>query len=297
MRKEVFYAILAGILIGLFFAVGSWKLTKVIKKKQPVVKIQETPKINTNLSLIIENLNDFDVWTKPPIVKGLTKPNSKLIISTDEKDILITTLDDGSFEKEFDLLGGLNRVLFTVIDNDNNVSQKEVKLVYTTELENEPTDQGSQVTKLTSYAGTVTDISGSSLQLKGNAGTILQISTSSDTTYINTLKKNIEIKSTDLAIGDYVLALGYTNNADNLKKSKVLNTKRILVTSPLPENKIEVKKVTIEKMTKTSINDIILPKKWFGPDIKDLKVGQKIFVVGTVESDKFTLRSIFTPVE
>ena len=79
--------------------------------------------------------------------------------------------------------------------------------------------------------------------------------------------------------------------------NKVLDAKRILITSPLEENKYSAKEITIETLSKTKINDITLPKKWVGPNVSELEVGQTIIVVGTSENEKYSLRSIFTTVE
>ena len=58
------------------------------------------------------------------------------------------------------------------------------------------------------------------------------------------------------------------------------------------ENKFEAKKITIEDLSKTKINNISLPKKWIGPDIKSLEIGQNIILVGLSNEDKFDIRSI-----
>jgi hypothetical protein len=101
------------------------------------------------------------------------------------------------------------------------------------------------------------------------------------------LKKNAEVKSIDIAIGDYIVAMGFVNG------NKVLLAKRILIASPLIENNIKVEKIEIVKLSKSYINEIKLPKKWKGPNIKELEVGQEIYIVGTKNEDKFDLRSIF----
>ncbi len=63
------------------------------------------------------------------------------------------------------------------------------------------------------YMGTVTDISETTLQLKNTKGEIKQTSV------------NEEVKFSDVAIGDFVIAMGFVNS------NSVLDTRRILVTS------------------------------------------------------------------
>lgn len=238
-------------------------------KRNPVVTIKkeaQSPK-NTSITTVYD-LKDFDVLIEDPIIKGLSAPSSDIIISTVEKDFYTKTNSEGEFEIQIELPSGLSEV---------KINELKLILVFSTEVEKAKT----------SYVGTVTDISSGTIQVKGSKSGILQISVNSETNYVNTLKKNAEVKETDLAIGDYIVAMGIPS------ANKVLETERILITSPLPESKIEVEKIEIEKLSKTVINDIKLPTKWVGPNVKDLEIGQEIYVVGIRSDNKFDLRSIF----
>jgi len=263
MRKELIFAITVGISIGLIVAFGTWNVSKIIKKNARVVINKETPSPKNNASISIDIVKDFDVVNTNPTIKGLASANTDIVISTNEKDYYTKSNSDGEFEIEIELPAGLSEI---------KVNELRLLLVFSTEVRD----------GATSYVGTITDISSGAIQIKSDKGGILQISTTSDTSYAN---------KTDLAIGDYIVAMGI------LEVNKVLDAKRILITSPLQENKIEVSKITIEKLSKTKINDIILPKKWVGPNVKELEIGQKIYVVGIKENDVFSLRSILTPVE
>ena len=273
MRKEVIYAILAGISIGLIAAFGTWRVSKLVKVTPSPVINKDIPTPENIINLTIENLNNFDVFNTNPLIKGFASPNTDIIISTFESDYYTKTNSEGVFELEIELPTGLSEVL---------INDKKFIVVFSTEVKNNST----------SFVGTVTDISSGAIQIKSDKGGILQISVDENTTYINNLKKNVTVKQTDLAIGDYIVAIGKTNGGN-----KVLKTERILITSPLPENKIEVEKIEIEKLSKTKINDIVLPKKWAGPNIKELEVGQEIYVVGIRDEKSYTLRTIFKPVE
>lgn len=285
MRKEVVFAIFAGISIGLIVAFGAWRVTKAIKKNTQIIDIKKDTPPKNQVSLTISNLYDYDVVTDSKVkIVGLTKPLSNLIISTDEEDFFGTSTDDGSFEIEITLPAGISEVKINQPDDNMEV---KIILVYSTEVE----------TKSKAYVGTITDISSGTIQIKTIKGDIGQMSTSDETIYINTLKKNAEVKSTDLAIGDYIVAMGSVNGNGVISNSKVLHSKRILITSPLTKNAIEVEKIKIEKLSKTKINEINLPKKWKGPNVSDLEVEQEIYIVGTKENDIFSLRTIFTTVE
>ncbi len=302
MRKEVFFAIIAGVTIGLVVAFGAWKATLVVKNiSTSKPSLQKSPLPKTNINLSLDNVSDYDVITESPFkLNGISTPLTDIVISTSEYDYYAKTDQEGAFSVDIELPSGLSELIvdskkfiivyssefkkyLTSIDNEELNSSDEAKTIRDQIAEKLASKNG----KGTSYIGTITDISSGTIQTKGKNGEILQISLSDDTTYINTLKKNAEVKLTDLAIGDYIVAMGFPTS------NRVLDTKRILVTSPLVELKIEVNKITIDKITKTNINDIVLPKKWVGPGVKELEVGQNIIVVGTKEDDKFDLRTIF----
>lgn len=291
MRKEVIYAVIAGITIGLIAAFGVWRLSKLIYKKQPTITKQQAPNPKNNLDIVIDSFSDFDVLTQNTnTIKGVSNPNSDVIISTDEDDYDTKANAQGEFEKEIDIPSGASVIKVASFNNSSNKTESQIFLIVDSDLENNST----------SYVGTITDISSKNIQIKGKSSGILQISTDDDTKFVNGLKKNAVVKETDLAIGDYVIAMG------NVNGNKVLKTKKVLVTSPLPENKIEVIKGTIESISKTKLTlnkydgeteEFTLPKKWNGPNVSELESGQIVFIVGTRDDKNYSLRSIFTAVE
>ena len=287
MRKETFLAILAGVTIGIIFAFGAWRLAKIFKKNAPINSPQPTPQLKTDLSITLENLNDFDVIYKDEVsFSGLTDPNSDVLVITNEKDFLTKSTDDGSFEIDVVLPAALSEIKVLGFNSLGQSSEAKINLVYSTEFAKSVEENTDLTKKPIAYVGTITDISSGTIQIKDGEGDIKQISLLEETKFINTLKKNIEVKSTDLAIGDYIIAMGFVNG------NKVLKTQRLLITSPIEENKFEAKKITIEDLSKTKINNISLPKKWNGPDIKSLEIGQNIILVGLSNGDKFDIRSI-----
>lgn len=279
MRKEVVFAIIAGILIGLSMAFGTWKAIKLFKPKPtPPVK-KELPNLKTNNNLIVDTISDFDVITENLNISGTSNPNSKILISTSEKDYLTSTDLNGTFKIEVSLPKNLSKIYVQDITSNE---EKEFYLIYAPDIE-----KNSE-----SYVGTVTDITAKTIQVKILNGGIAQVSIPDDAKIVNNLKKGIEIKDTDIAIGDYIIAIG------DLNQNKVLQAKQIFVDAPIKEITVDTKKIKIEKKTKTSINDINLPKTWDGPNLKELELGSDIVIVGIVNSDKsYTLRSIFSVVE
>lgn len=301
MRKETLLAILAGISIGLIFAFGSWKLIKNFRSNTAVTTPRPSPKVNKNLFITLDKLNDFDVITDEQYrLTGLASPSSKVVVITQDTDYITDTDPDGSFEMEISFPSGLSQVKIRNFDNQGQFSELVLNVVFSTEFLKDIDIESESNKKAISYVGAVTDISGDTIQIKDPEGEIKQASVADETTYINALKKNIEVKSTDLAIGDYVVVMGFING------NKVLNAKRIVISSPLAENKHVTIWGKIEKLSKTKmsisnneneVDEITLPKKWNGPDIKELEVGQTVIVIGAREEDTFSLRTIFTPVE
>lgn len=281
MKREAFLAVLTGVVFGLILALGGWKMSQLVKNtsEKEVYTVRPQSSAKANQPLTITNPTNYKVFKEDKVmIKGQTSADLLIIISSNEKDYLLNSDKKGFFESEISLTAGINIISLISLKNLTKIEEKQLILVHSTEISNDQT---------TSYIGTITDILNNTIQIKDESENIKQISISKETSYINMLKKNVEVKQTDLAIGDYIVAMGLVNG------NKVLKAKRILISSPVVEDKYEAKIVTIENLSKTKINDITLPKKWNGPDTKDLEIGQKIILVGLQNEDKFDIRSIF----
>lgn len=311
MRKEVFLAIVAGISIGLVIAFGAWKVSQLVKR--PNVSRDEKKNIppQNQIDLSVSNLYDYDIVTESPfLLTGISKPNAKIVVSTIESDFLGITDDNGSFEVEVELPAGLSEIVingkkFYVVYSsefknylDTDTESEEIIATESADTVREKLKEkiSTKSLKTTSYVGTITDISSGTIQIKSVQGDIKQMSLSDDTSFINTLKKNVEVKATDLAIGDYIVAMGFVNG------NKVLDSKRILISDPVIKNNFETVFGTISAISKTKLTidrdngevlEITLPKKWVGPNISEMKEGQKIVTVGEMKEESFTLRTIF----
>lgn len=324
MRKEVFFAIVAGVSIGLLIAFGAWKVVQTLKKNNIVDEIKKNIPPKNNISLTVSNLYSYDIVTENPFkLTGISKPQSDIVVSTNEDDFFTKTLDDGSFEIEIELPSGLSEIVindqkipvvfstefnkYIVTNDQSEVSDEKVSTDEAQTSDGAETireriknEVSGKSLKKTAYIGTITDISSGTIQIKSVQGDIKQMSLTDETTYINTLKKNVEVKAADLAIGDYIVAMGFVNG------NKVLDAKRILIGSPLVENKYKSIIGTVQSISKTKLvidkgNDetieMTLPKKWVGPDTTDIDEGQKIITVGEYKEETYTLRTIYTPVE
>lgn len=315
MRKEVFLAIFAGIGAGLVLAFGVWRLTSNLKKDNPQPSENPTPgehspgPVNGDLSITLSSPNNFDVVTDSPIkISGLTKPDAIVIVSTESKDYMTTAEKDGSFETEVSLSGGLNNLVVSSFDETGKSVVARLNLVYSSEF-SKYLDSGEQVSdasesadtirekvqqklnqtlhKPTAYIGTITDITDSTIQTKSDENGIEQISISDDTSYGS---------DEELAIGDFILAMGYLGN------NKVLDAKRIISaerTTPNSTEAIWANITTIDGKDVSFTNlegkeyQIDFPKTWQGPDIKNLEEGQYYIITGNIVDTDLSLRSIF----
>lgn len=294
MKKEVVFAIFAGIIIGLMFAFGSWKVVKQIKKPTNLPRPTQVPVTNNKHYLTVNKITNNYVVGDDFILSGEANPNSLIVVITPETDYLVKTNENGTFEIKITLQTLLNEVSILSISEDNKIINQKYTLIYDEVL-------GGSQENINSFIGTITDIATDTVQIKDLQGLIKQINVYEETSYINNLKKNSAIKYTDLAIGDYIVSIG------TLDDRKVLLAKKFITTSPIVENKNKLVKMKIEKIDKktlTVINEqnqkeeILLPKKWNGPELKELEIGQEIFVVGSYD-DKgvFSLRSLYSNVQ
>lgn len=288
MRKEVVFAIIAGISIGLVIAFGAWKLAQSFKRPPVITETNKTPPPAINAAISLNEIENYDIINKLPFtISGLSRPQSEIVLITENDDYYTKSDNQGEFSLEIDLPAGLSEI---------KINDQKIKLVYSTEFETDETNN----LKRTAFAGSVTDISSGTIQIKADAGEIKQMSYDNETVFVNTLKKNVEVKATDLAIGDYIVAMGQVNG------NKVLSSKRVLITGPVLENNYQIISGIIESISKSKIVltrpsaevfEITMPKSWNGPDLTDLSVGQRIITVGLMKDQTHSLRTIFTTTE
>jgi len=239
MHKEVIIAIILGSLLGIVLAFGIWRVNKSFKNSS--IESGESVENNTQndgdtkhkLTLISPSDKSVAVDSYTT-VKGLTNPNSYVTISSEDDDLVLLSNEEGSFEQEVELVGGINDLVISSID-DQNVLSENVMIVYSNELENN--DEENKVTdevekrleeaskKYIAQMGTITDITENSIQIKNDDSEILQLSIDDSTTYANIVKTAKEVNFEDVAIGDYIIALG------SLDGNEILVSKRILITS------------------------------------------------------------------
>ena len=334
MRKELIIAVIVGVLMGATIAFGVWRANWALKnnKAKPAETSQvdngnEIPNKNpTNISLA--SPEQYSVITQNTTkVSGITSQNSLIVISAEVEDYIIKS-EDGSFEQEIGLIGGVNQIVVSKIGLDESLTSSILTVVYSSEFKSTDQEDSEESDNKTStgsdqirekvrekiesiknnpkaYIGTVTDKTKDTLQLKIPSGEIRLISVDSEkTAFVKTGKTNTSVKFDDLAIGDFVIAMGFleniTDNGDKIS-NLVLNTQRVIITSPLSD---PTREITFGQVNKTVKNSLILidkegneriftfPKKWKGPEIKEFKEGEKVVAVVEQEENIYKIRTI-----
>lgn len=142
MRKELLIAVVIGLFFGIIIGFGIWRANNAINNDQISTEATPTDVQNTLVEnteqadpsikddgLIISSPLDYDVVTSSSvIIKGLSNPKSKVIISAENKDYLVETTDKGDFEVAVDLVDGLNQIFIT--EANFNQEPKTLKIVY-----------------------------------------------------------------------------------------------------------------------------------------------------------------------
>ncbi len=261
MHKEVLIAIILGSAIGLIAAFGIWRANETLTAKTDDTVETQTNKVTggvaltQNFEVTLAKIEDRDVATTSPYaIEGITLPKTFVAFSGDSKDYVVLSNDKGTFTEQVELSGGLNVIKIAAFYG-NESKEKEVLVAYSSELA--PKDKAdanieetvedrlrktATLPKL--YTGTITDITGQTIQMRNDKGTIEQVSVSDTTTYVKTGKTQADIKFTDLAIGDFVATLGSISSKD------LMQATRIIVTQPINDTRKITKGVVVQKTTK-----------------------------------------------
>ena len=351
MRKEIVFAIISGGILGLIIAFGIVRINSTLKinqnqtnKTSDTTAEVTTPKSVSGLTLAKPDPNTV-AYEGTYEFAGVTGQNSLVAISSEEKDYLVLANTDGSFSQSVSLIPGLNEVILTSFDQSRNPTEEKLNIVFSSEfgklvktvqsptqsptttqasVSAEPKNDNSDAIRKKveekvdsilknpkAYIGTITDITDTTFQIKNSSGEIQQVATNQDVSYVKSITQVKEIKRADIAIGDFIIAMGYTNG------SKVLETKRVLV---IMADSTDAKKIylgNISKLTKknftltipnsddtftaTPIKNASVLTYTDGKIVKltyvDLSPNDEVVVFGKNNDDTFEARTIIKIVE
>lgn len=138
MRKEVFIAIVAGVIFGLVVALGIWKANSAFKNDKTITTSSAPEKedsISFDLSVLEPQENDV-ITNTPYEVKGVTSPNVWVAISAENDDYTLLSTSSGEFSTEVDLVGGVNQIVITAFSHTGEKIVREIRVVYSSEFNN-----------------------------------------------------------------------------------------------------------------------------------------------------------------
>jgi len=325
MRKELLWAIGAGIFFGLIIAFGVWRANSSFKPKGESTQSSPTPaSVNPAFKIVLNTPENEDVVTNDFVsVSGITSPLSWITLSGEDADYTVQADEKGTFKEDVELTSGVNQIKVTAFDPKGAESGTRVLVVYSSAFqkkdvvsENPNTDPTSSsairakveekvklaMSKPKTYLGTVTDITDSTIQIKSLSGEIKQITAKAeDVTVVKTDKTNKEVKLTDIGIGDFIVAMGYRNG------NQVLTAQRILITEPITEPRSKAVYGVVSTVSKKSVTvagaEVTPNKSTFIASLSSTKIAKMflsdieeasfVIYVTAEDSGKTSVRSIF----
>jgi hypothetical protein len=324
MRKELIFAIFAGILFGVVIAFGIFRANKAIKTNPPELSTSKQSgsdvidKKDSKSSITIAKPENGDVLGNDvTTISGISMPNAKMLISSNLEDHFLTSNENGAFEQEIELAPSINQIDIIVIDENSTVATENIVIVYSNEYFKQISideENGSEATseaeiisekvekkldlaknKPKAFIGTITDITEDTIQMKNEGDEIKQISIAESTNYVEIKDKTKDLTFEDIAIGDFIVAMGFQNG------SGVLEARRIIITNPPDEDdkKIFFGKLS-EVVNKTATFEseqaeettFTFGRRWNGPEIDELVEGENYVVVAILDDDDYVIRTI-----
>ena len=319
MRKEVLWAIVAGIVFGLIIAFGAWRINSTFKSNNAKLEPSPTSKSGqvSEFKISLNKPENEDVVTDSTTrVSGITKALTWVTISGEDGDYIIQADEKGNFDEEVDLVAGVNQIKLTAFDPTGAQSIEKVLVVYSSSFEKKTTlpdaenssDSGSIREKVQAkveellnrpkaYLGVVTDIADTTIQVRTSSSEIRQISVL-DKDVVTVVKDDGKttktVKYADIAIGDFIVAMGYKNG------NQVLAAQRILITPIVTESTIDVKfgtKAEVLGQTKPPTKTLIFSLsegELSKVKLTDIEDGDLTISVTQEVSEKPVIRTIFT---
>ncbi len=321
-----------GILFGLVIAFGVWRINSSISKDTPLPpSVSPTPSSPSEFEVTLNQpQNDDVVISSPETVSGITKPLSWIVVSGESVDYVLQSGNDGTFSQNVDLTPGTNQIQVTTFGPQGNQAQAKVLIVYSSVFQENSAGTPAAASSASgesqinqnvaqrlaqasnhpkTYLGSVTDIADSTIEIKSLDSEIQQISTAGSGIAVIDTRGNLtkSLKLTDIAIGDFIIAMGYVD------ESHVLSARRILISDSTTEPKVAYSLAKIANITKGSLTVINVSdgsKATLQPDkntdieivnngksknakLSNLNIGDEIIYVTNTTAGEVIPRSVF----
>ncbi len=139
MKKEILIAIFIGIGVSLIATAGYLLWQNQNSANLPILSpLSDKPapspsSINIPGSLTIISPLDESLTNEPKTkILGSAPPKSWVLILTEKSEKLIQTNNEGNFETEVPLISGENQLEFKCFDQNQEIAQRTITVVYTT---------------------------------------------------------------------------------------------------------------------------------------------------------------------
>ena len=137
MKKEVFFAIFLGLLLGVIITYGLYRARTTLLSKPNTNILNATPsplpKTSPLGSLSITSPDDETIQSTSDLtVAGTTQANSFVVIIVNDEDHITTADASGAFSVEVTLDKGSNVILIKSMDEDGKLVEDERTVIYTT---------------------------------------------------------------------------------------------------------------------------------------------------------------------
>lgn len=140
MRKEVLFAVAAGILFGIVLAFGIWRANSALKPDSPPQSGESQSQAtgsqdSEELAIALILPDQYDVITDSPVlVSGVTSADSWVLLSGEEEDYIIKADETGKFEQEVELTPAVNQIIISSFNPQGNSVSQSLTVVYSTEF-------------------------------------------------------------------------------------------------------------------------------------------------------------------
>lgn len=137
MKKELFLAILIGLLVGLVIVFGVYR-TKIIftpKNTNTTLEASPSPEASDEIisNLVIHSPLNESIQEKEDVtIAGSTNHNEFVVILVNEEEFITTADESGNFSISAKLETGSNIIQINSINEDGKIITEELTVVYTT---------------------------------------------------------------------------------------------------------------------------------------------------------------------
>jgi hypothetical protein len=138
MKKELFLAILIGLLVGLVIVFGIYRTRIILTPKNENTALENTPTPEASAdvlsNLVIHSpLNESIQDTEDVTIAGTTNTNEFVVIMINQEEYITTADESGNFSISATLETGSNIIEVNSINEDGKVTTEELTVIYTTQ--------------------------------------------------------------------------------------------------------------------------------------------------------------------